>query len=246
MQILSITTLLAIASVVVADKTFPLTAQGGSINESVKLGDDGKFYLGKGSDVTFTLEEPSGYLTADGKYVGLEGGLQQVDKDQASKDFGVEENKLKNGPSIDNFDFYACPQSDDDYSLQSYTCNGGTKVSLITGDSFFPSSSAPADSSAAPSSVAPSSAPVSSVPATSSESSVSSSSAAVTSAIPSNSQESGAVTETTLSTAVTSVDCDSCSHQNSTSIPEASTSENGAKQLSYGAGALIFAGVALL
>lgn len=241
MQFLNTAVIVALASIVAADQTFSLTAQGDDVNEAVKLGDDGYLYLGSGSDATFTLEEPSGYLSVDGQKIGLEGGLHTASQEQASKDFGVEDGKLRTGPSIDKFDFYACPK-DDVYTLQSYTCDGGKSVSLVVDGASEPSSS----SSAAPSSsVAPTSEAPSSSAAPTSEAPTSSESSEITSA-PATSK--GDVeTVTTFSTAISTLPCEEECHHNSTSseVPIYS-SDNAAGRLSYGAGALVVAGMALL
>lgn len=234
MQFLGYTAFVTLAAAVAADQTFSLTAKGGKIEQPVNVDSDGVFYLGKGKTATFKLEEPSGYMSVDGKYVSLEQDIHEVtNNSQRSKDFGVENNQLRSGPSEDKFDFYACPSGSDVYTLKIYQADNCQKIGLYlagASESTSPSSAAPSSSKASSSSKGPSS-----------------TKGPVTSSVAPSSEADHTKTETAHSTSVSTLPCDEC-HKNGTSSSSVPTVHptNGAASLSYGAGALFAAGLALL
>lgn len=132
---LSIQLFLALAACVSADQIFQAVAQGGSVNGPVTY-DNGKITVNKGNRALFNLLEPSGFMTVQGQYVANtpEGIVLVSDHDQASKDWGIENNEVRFNSADDRRKFYACP-SGNGYTLQTFFCDGGSQVVLLVSGS---------------------------------------------------------------------------------------------------------------
>lgn len=247
---LALTALLSLATYVFADETFSLTAKGDGINS--KVGIDGSKLALNNQAATFILQTPSGYLTANGQDVVLTpNGIELGSEANHSKDFGVEDGKLRSGPSSDKFDFYSCP----DGTLANFQCLGGVAITLYTGDVTETASSAEPSSSSASSTQQTTSASskvsssTSEVHSTTSETSSSapetwsSTSVAPSSSVTEAPVANGTVTDlhSTLVTITTCLD-----HACTKSSANVSTFEAGAGQAKYAAGAIAIAGALLL
>lgn len=240
-------TLAAIASAVVADRTFTLHAEGGDVNGPV-TGGSGNFELSvdDGSTLTFDLTEPDGYLYVDGKVARLDpktGFTLVDDKSEASAPWGLDGNKLRLNVQSQ---WYACSHDGTGYKIDYFDSGDCTQVDLVVGDAA-PSSSS---SSAEPSSTEPSSsveptssAPAESTPAESSSAPVETSSAPVE---PSVSGNTTSVTQTS-ETLVTVTSCaSSVTDCPARTTHPVSTYEGAAAKAFSGAGALMVAAAALL
>lgn len=164
------------ASIIAADQSFTLKAVGGGVDTPV-TDNNGKLGVNVGSAITFTLQEPAGYLTAGSNGYVLAGpdGLSFVaTAAQASNAFGIANGKLRAGNADSGSQW-----SIDSNTIFSYFKTGATNVDLVV------DGAAPASSSSAPvSSTQASSEPVSSshassAPVSSSEVHVSTSEAPV-------------------------------------------------------------------
>lgn len=129
MQFLNTIAFASLAAYVLADQTFTLNAKGGDIDTPVTLS-GAIIGLENGSPFEVDLHEPSGYATINGKYVSLTPGgiMTTLDKSEASKDFGVDDGKLRSGPSEDRF--WAC-KAGTGYTLQNFQKDGCTEVALL-------------------------------------------------------------------------------------------------------------------
>lgn len=246
---LALTALLSLATYVFADETFTLTAQGANINSKVGVANS-KLVLNNQA-ATFILQTPSGYLTANGHNVVLTPeGIETSDSNQ-SKDFGIEDGKLRNGPSIDKFDFYSCP----DGSIANFQCLGGVAITLYTGGATETATTAAAPVTSSSSSAAAAPATSSVKQSTSSAQQVSSTttkaasasapSSKVTSAAAVNSAYANSTVTDLHSTLVTITSCksDACSSKPTAGV---STYQGAAAQAKYAAGAIAVAGALLL
>lgn len=255
---LALTALLSLATYVFADETFTLTAQGANINSKVGVANS-KLVLNNQA-ATFILQTPSGYLTANGHNVVLTPeGIETSDSNQ-SKDFGIEDGKLRNGPSIDKFDFYSCP----DGSIANFQCLGGVAITLYTGGATetATTAAAPVTSSSSAAAAPATSSSAATAPATSSvkqstssaqqvsstttkASSTSAPSSKVTSAAAVNSAYANSTVTDLHSTLLTITSCKSnaCSSKPTAGV---STYQGAAAQAKYAAGAIAVAGALLL
>ncbi|KAM9920597.1 hypothetical protein OXX59_007100 [Metschnikowia pulcherrima] len=225
---LALTALLSLATFVFADETFTLTAQGENINSKVGVANS-KLVLNNEA-ATFILQTPSGYLTANGQNVVLTPQGIEVSDSNQSKDFGVEDGKLRSGPSSDKFDFYSCP----DGTLANWQCDGGVAISLLTGDAAQTSTETSASSQA--SSTHASSSHASSVH--------SSSWTEVHSSSVTKAPVSGNSTVTDVHSTLKTIT--SCSDDACHSTASVSSYEGAAAQAKYAAGAIAVAGALLL
>lgn len=71
MQFLTVSSLLALAAYVAADQTFKLTASGDGLNSPVTINGN-EVTIEDGSEGTFTLQEPSGFVTVGDSELALE------------------------------------------------------------------------------------------------------------------------------------------------------------------------------
>lgn len=226
---LYLATLITLASYVVADQTFQLTAVGTTINTPVTVSND-QLTLKNGSADTFTLEEPSGYMTDGGKYleVTASGIFLTSDLSQASKDWGFTDGALRANVGST---FYACP-SGDAYYLQTFECTGGEQVTIS------------ASGSAAATTDATTAAATTSTKAATSTAETTSAAAETTAAVTTAAVSSAAAATVTdvSSTLVTITSCSAgC---NATASVESSV--NGAGQVHVALGAFAVAGALLL
>ncbi|KAK6463796.1 hypothetical protein DFJ63DRAFT_318823 [Scheffersomyces coipomensis] len=137
MQLFNTFTFLVISAyVVVADQTFQLTAQGNGINTPVTF-TDSAVTLNNGQVGTFTLNEPSGYLSVSAtQYVtNSENGIVLTGSTgTASKDWGlINNNQLRFNVGTGNTNFWACP-ADTGYTLYNFQRSGCTQVQIFAGD----------------------------------------------------------------------------------------------------------------
>ncbi|ODV58561.1 uncharacterized protein ASCRUDRAFT_119776 [Ascoidea rubescens DSM 1968] len=127
-----------ILSIVDADRVFSLSAFGGEFANVPVVLPVGSTYLKLkgtgGGEISFTLEEPSGFLTLlndPTQYVSVDAnGLHITDRGGASKDFGLDESgNLRFTASFQGW--WACPQADESFNIASWACKDGIKIILI-------------------------------------------------------------------------------------------------------------------
>lgn len=148
---LALTALLSLAAFVSADQTFSLVGRGENFEYNVEIA-DGVLGFNNGGEIgSFLLHEPSGYLAAQGKEVIVGTDNLYLSSDDHSKDFGIEDGKLRF--NVQGTGFYACPKGTA-YEVSTTQCDSGVSIELYTAGAAADPSSVPA-SSAAPSSEAP-------------------------------------------------------------------------------------------